>query len=84
MDKRPDGLALIPWLEGRCLVWDATMADITTASYMAATAAVAGNAVESAAVCKEAKYVELSNHYHFFPIAIELYGPLCNKATSHE
>ena len=30
--KRPDGLTLIPWCEGRCLVWDVTVADTTAAS----------------------------------------------------
>ena len=28
------------------------------------------------------KYVEKSNTYHFFPIALELRGPLSNKVTS--
>ena len=50
--------------------------------YLAATAFVTGNAAKSAAVRKEIKYVELSNTYHFLPIAIELHGPLSNKATS--
>ena len=26
--KRSDGLTLIPWCEGRCLIWDITVADI--------------------------------------------------------
>ena len=52
------------------------------ASYLAASATVAGSAAESAAVRKEMKYVELSNSYQFFPIAIESHGPLSNKATS--
>ena len=58
------------------------MADTTAASYLAATATVAGSAVQSAAIRKELKYVELSHTYHFFPIAFESYGPLSNKATS--
>ena len=80
--KRPDGLTLTPWREGRCLVWDVTVADTTSVSYLPATATAAGSAAESAAARKETKYIELSNRYHFFPIAIESHGPLSNKATS--
>ena len=80
--KRPDSLALISWWKGRCLVWDVTVADITVASYLAATATVTGSATECAAVRKDMKYAELSNNYHFFPIAIESNGPFINKTTS--
>ena len=51
-------------------------------SYVAATATVAESAAKSPAVRKETKCEELSNHYNFFPIAIESYGLLSNKATS--
>ena len=81
-NKRPDGLTLVPWREGRCLVWDVTVADTTAASYLTATSTLAGSAAESASVRKEAKYAELSNRFHFFPIAIESHGPISIKATS--
>ena len=80
--KCPDGLTLIPWRKGRCLMWDVTVADTTAASYLAATATVAKSAAEFAPVHKEMKYAELSNSYHFFPITIELHGPLSNNAKS--
>ena len=80
--KRPDGLTLVPWREGRCLVWDVTVADTTAASYLTATSTLAGSAAESASVRKETKYAELSNRFHFFPIAIESHGPLSIKITS--
>ena len=80
--KRPDGLTLVPWREGRCLVWDVTVADTTAASYLTATSTLAGSAAESASVRKEAKYAELFNRFHFFPIAIESHGPRSIKATS--
>ena len=54
--KRPDGLTLIPWREGRCLVWDVTVADTTAASYLPSTSISAGSAAELAAVRKQAKY----------------------------
>ena len=78
--KHPESLTLIPWREGRCLVWVVIMADTTAASYLAST--VAGSAAKSAAVRKEMKYIELYYSYHFFPIAIESHGPLSNKDTS--
>ena len=34
--KRPNGLTLIPWCKGRCLVWDVTAADTTAASILRA------------------------------------------------
>ena len=72
--KRPDGLTLIPWREGRCLIWDVTVADTTAASYLPLTAALAGSAAESAATRKEAKYIDLSARYDFVPVAIESHG----------
>ena len=80
--KRPDGLTLTPWREGRCVVWDVTVADTTAASYLPATAVTAGSAAESAATRKETKYADLSNRYLFIPIAIESHGTMCSKATS--
>ena len=80
--KRPDSLTFIPWREGRRLRWDVTVANTTMASYQAATAIVAGSVAKSAAFRKEMKYVEISNLYYFFPIAIESHGSLSNKATS--
>jgi hypothetical protein len=80
--KRPDGLTLIPWREGRCLVWDVTVADTTATSYLSSTAVLAGSAAESAAARKESKYSELLVRYEFVPIALESHGPLNNKAMS--
>ena len=80
--KRPDGLTLTPWSEGRCLVWDVTVANTTAESYLPATAINAGAAAESAATRKEAKYFELTHRYHFVPIAIESHGPFSSKAAS--
>jgi hypothetical protein len=80
--KRPDGLTLIPWREGRCLIWDVTVADTTAVSYVNATATIAGSAAETAASRKETKYAELSNNYEFVPIAIETLGSFGSKALS--
>jgi hypothetical protein len=79
MTKRPDGLSLIPWREGRCLVWGVTVADTTAASYLHSTSVTAGSAAESAARRKE---MELSHRYEFVPIAMETHGTLDTKAVS--
>ena len=80
--KRPDGLTLIPWREGRCLIWDVTVADTTAVSYLSTTAKLAGSAADSAAARKEAKYVDLSARYDFVPIAIKSHGSLGSKAMA--
>ncbi len=74
--KRPDGLTLTPWKEGRCATWDVTVTDTVAASYLNATSACAGSAAEAAAKRKEEKYAEISATYHFFPLAFETFGPI--------
>ena len=80
--KRPDGLTLIPWREGRCLVWYVTVADTTAASYLQSTSISAGSDAELAAVRKLAKYAELAQRYKFVPIAMESHGTYCATATA--
>jgi hypothetical protein len=80
--KRPDGMTMVPWREGRCLVWDVTVADTTAASYLASTSVSAGSAAELAASRKESKYVDLSQHYEFVPVAIETHGSFSASALS--
>jgi hypothetical protein len=80
--KRPDGLTLIPWRDGRCATWDVTVTDTVAASYLHATSCTAGSAAEAAASRKEDKYVEISSSsYHFFPLAFETFG-LTNQRGS--
>src|SRR6218665_1773734 len=57
--KRPDGQTLMPWNDGRTLLWDATVVDTVAASYITETAAAAGGAAVIAATRKHAKYSEL-------------------------
>ncbi|CAG9135278.1 unnamed protein product [Plutella xylostella] len=72
--KRPDGLTLVPWERGRCLLWDATCVCTFAQSHVAFTAATAGAAAEAAARQKCAKYRALMTSYIFVPLALETTG----------
>jgi len=74
--KRPDGLTLTPWRDGRCATWDVTITDTVAASYLNSTASCAGSAAEAAASRKEEKYAEIAAQYHFIPLAFETFGPI--------
>ncbi|XP_061723449.1 uncharacterized protein LOC133529685 [Cydia pomonella] len=78
--KRPDGLTLIPWRRGRCLLWDATCVSTFAASHLRQTTRCAGSAAESAAKLKHTKYSALESRYDFVPVAIETAGPWGSEA----
>jgi len=80
--KRPDGLTLIPWQAGRCLIWDATVTDTSAASYLPDTSQAAGAAAEKAAARKHGKYSQLSAIHHFVPLAFETMGPINNEGLA--
>jgi hypothetical protein len=51
--KRPDGLTLVPWSQGKPLTWDVTCICSTAASYIGASAHEAGSAAELTATRKK-------------------------------
>jgi len=51
--KRPDGLILIPWQDGRSLVWDVTVVSPLAASYVDRAATDAGKVAHMAASRKK-------------------------------
>ena len=71
-------MTLIPWREGRSVLWDVTIRDTTADSYLSKTSSAAGAAAEEAAVQKESKYADLCTDYLFCPVAIETLGPICS------
>ena len=74
--KRPDGLTLIPWKEGRCLVWDFTCSDTVAQSHLQGTARAAGAAAETAELRKFTHYEDLAVDYIIAPVAIETLGAM--------
>jgi hypothetical protein len=76
--KRPDGMSLIPWKAGKCVIWDVTVADTMAQSYVAQSSISAGSAAEMASSRKESKYAELSQNHLFVPLAFETLGPTCH------
>ena len=62
-ERRPDGLTMIPWSEGRCLAWDATVSDSLADSHLNRIVHVAGAAAELAADAKIRKYADLSRAF---------------------
>ena len=81
-DRREDGLTLIPWRAGRCLLWDATVTDTLAVSYLSDTSLTAGAAAERASARKLDKYSELSSAYLFVPLAFETLGPINNEGLT--
>ena len=72
--KRPDGLTLFPWKEGRSLVWDFTCVDTLAPSYISQTSKEAGKAANQAEKRKTELYHELQTSHHVIPVAMETMG----------
>ncbi|CAH2241822.1 jg16214 [Pararge aegeria aegeria] len=56
IDKRPEGMTIVPWSMGHGLVWDATCVDTLAASHLPSTSQKAAAAAESSQVLKRRKY----------------------------
>ena len=74
---RPDGLTLIPWRLGKCLVWDATIVDTLAPSHVTQTSQHVGAAATQAEENKRRKYVgNLPREYEFQPLGFETLGAM--------
>ena len=72
--KRPDGMTLITWKKGRCLIWDFTVADSLCQSYVIQCSRNAGAAAQARETLKHSHYKELAQNYWFVPIGAETFG----------
>ena len=73
-NKRPDGITLYPFSNGKCLAWDATCADTYCQSNIGETACNPGAAATSAESAKRNHYADLAERYRFEPVAVETTG----------
>ena len=72
--KRPDGMTLAPYKNGRNLIWDATCVDTFAQTNVTACALEVGRAAQDAEVTKCGKYAALAVTYQFEPLAFETTG----------
>ena len=72
--RRPDGVTVFPYSQGKCLVWDATCVDTYSASSLINAAITPGSAAVAAEERKCSKYASLVDRYQFEPVAIETTG----------
>jgi len=72
--KRPEGITLIPWANGRCLTWDVTVPDMTAASHPECSSLVAGAVAERASKLKISKYLDLTSTCDFVHVSVETIG----------
>jgi len=81
--KRPDGLTMVPWRQGKCMIWDVTCVDVDTLapSHVELTSNLAGSAANEAEKKKCAKYSSLSNQFIFVPVGFETFGPWGYEAS---
>ncbi|GAV01570.1 hypothetical protein RvY_12261 [Ramazzottius varieornatus] len=73
--KRPDRMTLVPWKEGKALVWDVTCDDSVCQIYRKGSAQNAGYAANKAEENKRLKYQRLEGSYFFCPVGFETFGP---------
>ena len=78
--KRPDGLTVMPWVNGRCLVWDFTCPDTLATSHLNHAVLSPGAVATDAESRKTVKYQSLASLYSFTPVAVETLGAIGQEA----
>ena len=79
--KRPDGVSLLPWKEGKFLEWVVTCPDSFAPSHLVSSASGAGVEAKQAEHNKILKYSTLQPKFHFVPVAIETSGVFGPEAS---
>ena len=80
--KRPDGVTMVPWKQGKPLVWDATCPDTLAPSYRDMASIRTGAVAAAAEERKVAKYMALGRSHSFTPVAIETLGAIGPKSLA--
>ena len=81
--KRPDGATLIPWKQGKCLIWDFTCVNTIARSHISAAASRPGLPCSVAEEKKMKKYLCLGSEFIFTPVVLETLGPWAPEAVAH-
>jgi len=83
--KRPDGLTLVPWSHGRCLVWDFTCPEhghkppASSVNFCLHSRRWRRGPQTSEIPCR---YTPLCDQYCFIPLAVETLGALGEEAAT--
>ena len=72
--KRPDGMTITPWAQGRLLIWDATCWDTMAATNIPIAMSGPGRVADMAARRKRETYREILHNHHFVPAPVETMG----------
>ena len=68
--KRPNGSSVVPWKEGRALVWDVTCPDTLAHSYQQISVREAGSVAAESERHKRLKYANINFSDLFVPVAV--------------
>ena len=74
--RRPDGVTVFPYYQGRSLCWDSTCVDTFCSSAVVDSAIAPGAAATRAEMRKREKYAGLADRYLFEPVSVETTGVL--------
>ena len=75
-ERRPDGITIYPFRQGKMLVWDATCVNTFGRTHLLHCAVTAGAAARTAEDNKRNRYADLCQRYDFVPLAVETTGAL--------
>ena len=79
-DRRPDGLSLMPWSNGRCLAWDFTCPDTLAPSHLNTAITGQGAVAIEAEAKKKSKYAGLLPTFDFISTVVKTLGSLGDEA----
>ena len=72
--RRPDGITVFPYHQGKSLTWDGTCVDTYCDSSIVDCSINPGSAAAAAEEIKRVRYASLTDRYIFEPVAVETSG----------